>query len=186
MKSVAESITHVREKRLRRFRAAELLSRLSSSRKDDNCCPGWSVLLAVPDWCFWPAQYRERLLFISGALFIAPSMRLWIDASWIKQAKTILDERCFDLVMSHFQVPHEPLELPETDDVQTLLATTGSSVLLGATQSELQGCLAGLLPEPAGVLSQTVARPLMSGALSVMATVDKDKFSSQEIEEKLS
>jgi len=186
MKNVAESIDHVREKRLRRFRAAELLGRLSPPEENNNCCPEWSVLLAVPDWCFWPAQHRERLTLISGALFIAPAMRLWIDVSRIKQARTILDDRCFDLVMSHFSVPHEPLPLPETEDVKTLLLTTGSSVLLGATKSELQDCLASLLAQPAGILSQTVARPLMGGALSVMAAVDKEKFSPEEIERALS
>ena len=183
-----EGIDDVRQKRLRRLQAAELLDRLSPAEENDKCFPEWSILLAVPDWCFWPAQHRERLTLISGALFIAPAMRLWIDASRIKQAKTILGECCFDLVMSHFSVPHEQLELPTTDNVQTLLLATGSSVLLGATKSKLRGCLARLLPPPAGALPQKVSESLMRGALSIMATADKDKLAPtpEEVEDELS
>ena len=173
MKNTAEDIADVRQKRLRRWRAAELLEHLDYSVGDEDGEDGWSVLYAVPDWCFWPMPQRERLTLISGALFIAPSIRMWIDGKRIKQAKNILGERCFDLVIAHFSVPHETLQLPETDDVRELLLGGGASVLLSAANDGLRGCLASLLPQPMGSLPQNVAQPLMAGAMSIMATADE-------------
>ena len=174
----SEHLARVRRKRQHRLMAAKLLSRLVTDPAEVRLLQDWPVLLTVPEWCFWRAEQRERLIFVSGALFVGPSMRLWIDSKRIKQARALLGERCFELVMSAPSVPQELIPLPKIDDVQTLLQSTGSSVLLGSMNSPVQRIFVGFLYESAGVLPQKVALSLKSEAMSIVLAADKEKESS--------
>lgn len=182
-----ETLITIRKKRLLRARAATLLSELASNRAPIDAEPlSWSLLLAVPAWCFWSESQRHRLTLIAGALFIAPAMRLWIDADRIRQATQILGEPIFNAVMASETVPKEArqIAMEELAHLETLFLSAGESVLLSSLESGLQPRLAALLTDGAGAMPQAIAILLANETMVILQALDQQAESSADTEKK--
>jgi len=171
-----------RQQRLERFDAAKLmLGQVELPAVE----PGldWDTLLKLPQWCCWPKPEQLRLILVAGALFSAPAMRLWIDASRIRVARELIGDNTFERVMANDAVPKEPIELMSSDNVEALFLSTGAAVLLGSTHKALQHYVSCLLPDSAGDLPSNIAQLLLSQALSTLTAINQFNESRQTTED---
>jgi hypothetical protein len=142
------------------------------------------MLHEVPEWCHWPSVRRERLVLIAGALFVAPAMRLWIEAKRIETARTLLGAEVFEQVMAFESVPREAPPLPADEDVRELLPAAGAGVLLGSlTCARLRDWLAPLLPQPTGPLPHALAAALAADTLALMVALEQPVVPAQTTEQ---
>lgn len=179
----------VRHKRRVRFETAQLLVSLSSGNAMSTDL-AWSALLELPDWCRWPKQEQQRLLLVSGALFSAPTIRLWIDSERIKKARSLIGDKTFQLVLMNDVVPKNIDQVVRDDNVENLFLTAGASVLLGSTPKSFRRYIDKVLPPAAGDLPDNISRLLLSEALKILSEINNINESQQvekeEVQEKTS
>lgn len=160
-----------RQNRLKRLLAAEFLAMAPASKVDtESASLSWSVLLDIPDWCHWPVPRIEQLVLVSGGLFAAPGMRLWIETKRITAAKQVIGKELFEKIITHKSVPHHKvLQFPDDVDLMTSLQAVGANVLLNSLPHQcLRTRLAFLVPKPLGVLSHDIALSLSRTALTLV------------------
>ena len=181
-----ETTNLARENRQAAYAAATLWNSVSESNtqnKANDIQPDWETLLSIPDWCFWPEDKRYALASTAGALFLAPVLRLWIDAKRIRAARQILGDSLFDAVMQYKNLPQVVKQPSQKIPVKVLFLSTGSSVLLGSLNPVLQQQLASLLPPPGEPLQHKVAQQLADEAQTLLLRLTAEYIAAQEQEE---
>ena len=174
MHSVEQSESTIHRDRQLRARAACLLVGLIPEKQPDDAKPiTWPLLLAVPEWCFWSESQRYRLAIIAGGLFIAPAIRLWIDADRLRRVRKLLGESVFDAIMSSDAVPKDPCQISADEDLETVLISAGESVLLSRLEPGLQPRLALLLRKSTGVIPYAVARLLANESIGILKQTEQ-------------
>ncbi len=163
-----EAMNLARENREAAYAAATLWNSLAENDVKEIPQPDWETLLSIPDWCFWPEDKRHALALAAGALFLAPVLRLWIDAKRIRSARQLLGDTLFDAVLQYKTLPQEIKQPSQKIPVNVLFLSTGSSVLLGSLDPVLQQRLAPLLPPPGEPLQHKIATQLAAEAQSLL------------------
>lgn len=168
MDEVSSSIISLRQRREKRAKAAAFLS--TASAKNSEMTPlKWSDLDEIPDWCYWPKARIKQLALVSGALFTAPAVRMWIEAEKIEAARTIIGGELFERIMTLDTLPNVVYPFPEDIDLNELFIATGAGVMLNSIpRQSLRDRIAFLLPQPVGVLTHNVARLLWLQALTLI------------------
>ncbi|MCK9689528.1 hypothetical protein [Scleromatobacter humisilvae] len=135
----------------------------------------WRQLGELPDWCLWPADARLRLVRVTGALFAAPGMRLWIDGRRIEIARTLIGTATLARVMACPALPIQAPAVPPSGDLQRLFDGSGRAVLLGSLGAAwMRGVAGPLLPAAearATLCPLAIARPLVGQALALVAEI---------------
>ncbi len=182
MTDINNPVDLARENRAAAYAAATLWDSLSKHDNVDIQQPDWETLLSIPDWCFWPEDKRHALASTAGALFLAPVLRLWIDAKRIISARQILGDSLFDAIMQYQTLPQVVKQPSQKIPVKVLFLSTGSSVLLGSLTPALQQRLASLLPPPAEPLQHALAQQLAAEAQSLLLRLTAEYIATQEQE----
>lgn len=178
MDEVSNSITALRQRREMRVKAAEFLA-AAPSQNIEMAPLSWSDLDEIPDWCYWSVSRIEQLALVSGALFTAPAVRMWIEVEKIEMARAIIGMKLFDQIMTLDTLPDVVYPLPDDIDLNELFVSTGAGVLLNSLpRQSLRDRLAFLLPQPAGALTHDVARLLWLQALTL---IDVTNFSEKKV-----
>jgi len=164
----------IRNERQRRYDAAVLVR--NSVICDDFF--NWESLELFPNWCYWPLAERNRLLMVSGALFCAPAIRLWIDARKIREVRSLIGTKTLSLVMANDAIPQTPSKLPSYENVEALLLGTGAAVLLNSSPLELHNFLDTMLPDSAGKLPIDIAHLLLSQAMEILHAINQELLDS--------
>lgn len=135
----------------------------------------WRQLAELPDWCLWPNDARLRLVRVTGALFAAPGMRLWIDGRRLEVARALIGSATLARVMACPALPMQAPAVPPSGDLQRLFDSTGRAVLLGSlTATWMRGVAAPLLPPVdarTALCPAAIARPLVDQALALVAEI---------------
>lgn len=160
----------VRHKRECSHKVAELIASIIN----ESDVFEWSMLSDMPEWIYWPELERDRLLMVAGALFCAPAIKLWIDASKVRDVRSLIGAKTFSLVMNNDVVPRIPPQLPTFDDVSILLKSTGSAVLINSANTDLHGYLSRLLPNSAGILPFDIAQLVLTQSTAILHEVNQE------------
>ncbi len=176
-----EVVISAGQKRLVRARAAALLSALEAKEGEILEPLSWQQLLLVPDWCFWDESRRERLTLIAGALFVAPAMRLWIDADRLRQARELLGEPVFNTIVASKAIPKESVQVSQEEQLEDVFFSAGLAVLLSSLDPALRPRLTQLLNRrAAGMMPQHVAVLLANEAVLILQEVLETKRAADE------
>ncbi len=169
--AVSDNIALARERRLLQFEAAKFIAPLVGEGGNHSSLT-WAALSELPDWCRWPKPELNRLILVAGALFSLPSIRLWIDAKKIREARMLIGDKTFELVMANKSVPQKCTQAASNKSVEQLFFCSGAAVLLSSADEELQPYIKTMLPAVAGKLPFDIAALLMSEALNTLTTIN--------------
>ena len=152
-------------------------------RNQDEKIIDWNRLHTLPHWCYWPEVERHRLLLLCGAMFLAPTIRLWINANQVREVRRLLGDVMFERIMDDDCIPRDPVRfiLIHTDDISDMLLTAGATVLIGSTESVFHTYCMPLLPQPVGKLSPTLAQCLLRYVFHLMN--DKSFIKNKKIDD---
>ncbi len=169
--TVSNDIAVARERRLLKCEAAKFIAPFVNGENNDSSLT-WAALSELPDWCRWPQPELNRLILVAGALFSLPSIRLWIDAKKIREARKLIGDKTFELVMENKSVPQKCAQATSNKSVEQLFFCAGAAVLLSSTDEKLQLYVKNMLPSVAGRLPFNIATLLMSEALHTLTTIN--------------
>lgn len=171
-------------KRQRRGAAAKVLLALHETDQLDQ--PEnwtWDVIDALPSWCLQDEQTRNEVQLVSGALVLAPELRLWIDRELILAAHTLIGKQCFDHIVakadntpiavnasakSRFNTAADPNSIVES--VRNNLLQAGASVFKASLADELPvDMLPKIIGDTAGNVSVKFANSILDQLEEVRA-----------------
>ena len=125
----------------------------------------WDSLDSAPEWMAWGAEPLEALQQQTGALVLAPELRLWIDAPRLTAAMRALGTPLLHALLAlpdGEMLPRDVTPAPRiesADQVVPSLRACGASVLLAALAS-------GALRQAAALLLTPTRPSPMAGALA--------------------
>ncbi len=173
--SFVPAMHEMRTRRAHRAAVARTLLDGSLASTPEATAVEWRQLGELPEWCLWPADARLRLLRVTGALFAAPGMRLWIDGRRIEIARTLIGTATLARVMACPALPIQAPAVPPAGDLQRLFDTSGRAVLLGSLGAAwMRGVAAPLLPlvdARIALCPSAIARPLVGQALALIEAI---------------
>lgn len=162
----------MRARRAHRAAVARALLQGHAALGADAPAVDWDQLAELPAWCLWPAPVRLHLVRVTGALFAAPGMRLWIDGRRLEVARTLIGAATLARVMACPALPMQAPPVPPSGDLERLFDGSGRAVMLGSLPAAwMRGLAAPLLP-PAdarvALCPPAIARPLVAQALALV------------------
>ena len=173
--SFVPAMHDMRARRAHRAAVARTLLDGSLASTPEATTVEWRQLGELPEWCLWPADARLRLLRVTGALFAAPGMRLWIDGRRIEIARTLIGTATLARVMACPALPIQAPAVPPAGDLQRLFDASGRAVLLGSLDPAwMRGAAGPLLPAAdarTAPCPPAIARPLVGQALALIAEI---------------
>jgi hypothetical protein len=168
----SSSFHDMRARRAHRAAVARALLQGQAALGADTPAVDWGQLADLPAWCLWPAPARLHLVRVTGALFAAPGMRLWIDGRRLEVARTLIGAATLARVMACPALPIQAPPVPPTGDLERLFDGTGRAVMLASLPAAWMRGLAGPLLPPAesrvAMCPPAIARPLVAQALALV------------------
>ncbi|MEE9335094.1 MAG: hypothetical protein V3U65_13480 [Granulosicoccaceae bacterium] len=163
-------MTVTTQRRLHRARAAEFLAPLQAANATEGQADiDWVALDAVPHWCFEPPEYTNKLQLVSGAMFLAPAIRNWIDGKRIQELRALLGPIAFAAVARSSAVTGSSENFEVAEDVPEALARGGASVMLGAIDNaDVRALLGTLFPMDVEPIDQSIANAIYEISLSTV------------------
>lgn len=153
----------------------------------------WEEIDRMPLWCLLPTSQRERVQRVTGALMMAPEMRLWISAQPLDEAERLLGVDTLAAILeradalSESQAQGNPPHIDEdarslAEGLDARMMAAGASVLTASLpESFPHASLADTLGPTAGELSPAIAVRVLAEAEQVLAGIDDEHTSASDM-----
>jgi hypothetical protein len=135
----------------------------------------WEDLEELPSWVFWETKKIDQLINIAGAIFMLPSIRLWLESERIETVQSTIGKDIYDFLLKYTYIDIEPITCEEIEDIPSILQTTGVSVLLSALKESIRPWFSGFPQAATKRISQNVAIKLLNHALFVRDNTHKSQ-----------
>lgn len=141
----------------------------------------WNALDAAPGWLTLPEADLSRLARRIGAVRVAPSLRLWIDASRVAAAKDAIGAQFLQSLLAlpeaRMPLPRDmakEAEIDSADQVAPMLHATGLAALLASLPAGDLRDAATVTWAPAkpAAMSDLLARMLVSRVRALLVNTD--------------
>jgi hypothetical protein len=127
----------------------------------------WDDLKSLPAWIFLNQDEIEKIVLISGTIFLLPSIRIWIDARKIQEIRLLIGDSVFDYIMTNINTNNQQVHSLDMEDVQINLRSSGAAVIISSHSLKYRPWLKDILPEPKGKLDTALASDIFEQAIRV-------------------
>lgn len=129
----------------------------------------WEDLVTLPDWYLWDDVLLNKLLLVTGTVFLLPTIRLWIEAKRIELVQTLIGRQAYNFIMQYTYTGVASVTDVDIGDLQSSMETAGASVILSCQDMKFHPWLKSRLPMAEGLLDKVVATELLNHSLFVMS-----------------
>jgi hypothetical protein len=149
------------------------------SNEDDTTKSGeqieWEDLEQLPSWVKWSNPMLNQLINVAGTVFMLPSIKLWLESDRIESIQTLIGNNVYEFLLNFTYIDTVQPSQVEIGDIEKLLQTSGSSVLLSTLEERLHPWVRKLLPECKSLLNKNIATELLNHSLYVVEKTHKSK-----------